>query len=400
MEMIEDGGFVSAGGFRVGSARCGLKRTPDVPDVALLVSDGPSRAAGVFTTNCFAAAPVRWCRTLLPASDVRAVAVNAGNANAATGRQGEKDVERTAEMVAGMLDCEPEQVLVASTGHIGTPLPMDRLKEGLRQAAGGLSQSAEADRSAQMAIMTTDTRPKACAVRASLQGRPFLVGGMAKGAGMISPHLATTLCFVSTDADVPAELLRKILGRTADVTFNRITVDGDTSTNDTILVLAAGTAGVEIRPGSGGSELFARALEHVLRELSLRIVRDGEGATKVLRVLVKGAKDRGEAHRVARAVAESQLVKCAVHGEDPNWGRVACAVGYSGVEVVPRRTALFVGDVCVLSRGEPTGRDAAGAMKGDRVTVTVELGRGEAEDEVWTCDLSEDYVRVNGAYEP
>ncbi|MGD2174741.1 MAG: bifunctional glutamate N-acetyltransferase/amino-acid acetyltransferase ArgJ, partial [Candidatus Brocadiaceae bacterium] len=335
MEWIEDGGVLSAAGFRTGAARCGLKTASDQPDVAVLTSTSPARGAGVFTTNRFAAAPVQWCRRLLPSANVRALVVNAGNANACTGERGIEDVHRCAELVAGSLGCRSEQVLTASTGVIGKPLPMDRLMQGIRQACAGLSGEAEAMRRAERAIMTTDTRPKAAAARAEIGGVPFHVGGMAKGAGMIAPHMATMLCFVTTDASVTEDVLESLLREAVGTTFNSITVDGDSSTNDCVIALASGASGASVQPGEQSGEVFGQALRALLGELATQIVRDAEGATRLIRVRIRTAQDDEDARKAARAVAESQLLKCAVYGGDPNWGRIVCALGYSGAQVVP-----------------------------------------------------------------
>lgn len=398
MEQIKNGGILSAAGFRVGASRCGIKSAEGEPDVALIVSDGPAVAAGSFTTNKFAAAPVGWCRQRLPSGDVRAVVVNSGNANACTGPQGEADVRTCAELVAELVGCRPEQVCVASTGIIGHPLPMEKLREGIRQAYSGLGTEADAARRAERAIMTTDTRPKACAVRSQIGDAPFHVGGMTKGAGMIAPHLATMLAFVTTDAAVPAPLLDRATRAAVNQTFNCITVDGDSSTNDTVIVLAGGASGAEVKQDGTGLTEFEHALHAVLADLSLMIVRDGEGATRVIEVEVIGAADQQDAHRAARAIAESQLLKCAVYGGDPNWGRIVCAVGYSGAEVVPERCSIRIGHVCVLENGTPTGRDATGQMQQDYVVIRVELGVGTGQATMRTCDLSEEYVRINSRY--
>jgi len=398
MEWIQDGGFLSARGFRVGAARCGIKTAESEPDLALLVSDGPARAAGVFTTNRFAAAPVLWCREHLPSEAVRAVVVNSGCANAATGEQGRRDAQATAETAAELLSCRADQVLVASTGVIGHCLQMDRIKDGLKAAKGPLSTDMTAAREVERAIMTTDTRPKACAVRSRIGDTPFHVGGMAKGAGMIAPHMATMLCFVATDAEVPCEVLDRTLREAANCTLNCATVDGDTSTNDTCIVLASGASGARVEADGEGLEKFREALQAVLGELAREIVSDGEGATKLIVVRALGGVDDADARRAARAIAESSLVKCAVRGEDPNWGRIACAAGYSGAEVVPEKVTIAIGDVTVLECGRPTGRDAAAQMKGDEVILTVDLGLGSGSARMLTCDLTEEYVRINADY--
>jgi glutamate N-acetyltransferase/amino-acid N-acetyltransferase len=398
VDVILDGSILSAAGFRAGAAGCGIKKVEGELDVALIVCDGPASGAGVFTTNSFAAAAVRWNRERLPADQIRAIAVNSGNANACTGERGERDVRRTAELVAELTGCAPDEVCVASTGIIGHPLPMDRLEAGLREAHSRLG-AAEADaRAAERAIMTTDTRPKAAAVRSAIDGVPFHVGGTAKGAGMIAPHMATMLAFVTTDVQVSAADLRTFLSEAAEDTLNRISVDGDSSTNDTAIVLASGRSGARVSADGPGAEEFRCALGAVMGSLALQIVRDGEGATKLIEVRVEGAADAESAHRVARAVAESQLFKCAAYGNDPNWGRIVCAIGYSGVPVQPENTTVHIGPVCVFRRGMPTGDDATGPMHEDTIPVGIDLGAGSGRATVHTCDLSEEYVQINAEY--
>jgi glutamate N-acetyltransferase/amino-acid N-acetyltransferase len=398
MERIPDGTILSPAGFRAGAARCGIKTAEGQPDVALIVSDRPAAAAGVFTRNRFAAAAVLWNKQRLPGAELRAAVANAGNANACTGPQGLRDVRTTAELVGELLDCPPEAVCVASTGIIGHPLPMDKLKVGVRQAAAALSNRAESARLAERAIMTTDTRPKSAAVRSQIGGAPFCVAGMAKGSGMIAPNMATMLCFVTTDAAVPPARLQSALREAADRTFNRITVDGDSSTNDSIIVMAGGASGARVAEDGAGAEEFAAALEAVLADLATQCVSDGEGATKVIEVRVEGALTQRDAELAARAVAESQLVKCAVYGGDPNWGRVLCAVGYSGAQARLESTSIYLGPTCVLESGTPTGADAAEAVRAERVLVRVDLGLGPCEATMLTCDLTEEYVRINAEY--
>ncbi|MFO8006102.1 MAG: bifunctional glutamate N-acetyltransferase/amino-acid acetyltransferase ArgJ [Candidatus Brocadiia bacterium] len=406
MEWVQEGSVTTPAGFRVGSARCGIKTTADQPDVALIVSDGPVAAAGTFTQNRFASPAVRWCRNRLPASEVRAIAVNAGIANACTGRQGERNVEETARLTAELVECRPEQVLVASTGQIGTQLPMARLREGIRKASAQLSASVEAGRAAERAIMTTDTHPKACAVRTTLNGAPFHVGGMAKGAGMISPHMATMLCFVTTDAAVPADMLQEALVAAVRPTLNRVTVDGDTSTNDTVLVLASGASGAAVGRDGSGLDTVAPALEAVLGQLAVMIASDGEGASKLLTVKVTGAASEQDAERAARAIAESPLVKCAVYGADPNWGRIVCALGYCGARLDTAATVVRIGDMAVFDASRTDGPGAGAEamqqaeqhMQEPEVLIHADLGAGTAEATVLGCDLTEDYVRINAHY--
>ncbi len=395
---IEDGGILTPAGFSAGAAACGIKSEPGALDVGLLLADGPCSAAGVFTRNAFAAASVQWDRERLPSGDIRAVIVNSGNANSCTGAQGEADVVTTADLTADLAGCRREQVCTASTGIIGHLLPMDKLAAGVRDAHAALGSDAEAARRFERAIMTTDTRPKAAAVRSEVGGTAFHVGGACKGSGMIAPNMATMLAFVTTDAAVAPEMLEGLLQASADRTFNRITVDGDSSTNDMVLALASGASGVSVDGPGPAADAFAEALEAVMLSLATQIVRDGEGATKLIEVAVSGAADAADAETAARAVAESQLFKCAVYGSDPNWGRIVCAIGYSGARVDPAATSVRIGGVCVFRGGVPTGEDAADEMAGDTVAVRIELGLGDGAATVRTCDLSHEYVTINAEY--
>jgi glutamate N-acetyltransferase/amino-acid N-acetyltransferase len=398
METIENGGVLSAAGFRAGAARAGIKSVAGEADVALIVADGPASAAGVFTTNKFAAAAVQWNRGVLPRPDARAVVVNSGNANACTGERGLADARACAKLAAELVGCRPEQVCLASTGIIGHALPMPKLTAGIRQAHAALREDEAAGRAAARAIMTTDTRPKTAAVRAEAAGAAFHVGGMAKGAGMIAPHMATLLAFVTTDAHVPPELLHNLLRGATDLTLNRVTVDGDASTNDTVLALAGGASGAKVGQDGPTRKAFAEALGAVLGSLARQIAADGEGASRMIEVCVSGANDDEEAEAAARAVAESPLVKCAVYGGDPNWGRIVCALGYSRADVRPAETSVRIGEVLVFRNGEPTGRDAKHQMTGPEVQLAIQLGSGPGRATVWTCDLTEEYVRINAEY--
>jgi glutamate N-acetyltransferase/amino-acid N-acetyltransferase len=395
---VENGNTLSPAGFQAGSAYCGIQTTSTEGDVALLLSDGPAAAAGLFTTNRFAAAPVQWCREILPASGTRAIVANAGNANACTGEQGRQDVRASAQLVAELVGCAAADVCVASTGIIGHPLPMDKLTQGIRAAHASLAADGAAGQAAARAIMTTDTRPKTCAVRVETPGGTFGVGGMTKGAAMIAPNMATTLCFVTTDAAVPVAVLQEAMRRAVDLSYNRITIDGDCSTNDTALCLAGGASGVAVPADGPLRDAFDEALQEVMKDLAVQIVADAEGGTKVVEVRVTGARTPHEAGRVARAIAESQLFQCAVAGADPNWGRIVCAAGYSGVNVDPASTSVTIGTDRVLDKGTPTGVDATATMQGDRITVQVELGQGAAEACLYTSDLTQEYVHLNSDY--
>lgn len=390
------GGVTAPRGFLASGVHCGIKQRK--LDLALLVSESAATVAGVFTTNRIKAAPVRWCQEVVRRGVARAVVVNSGNANACTGDRGWQDAREMAERTGQALGIPPEQVLVASTGVIGVPLPMDAVRRGIPLAAKSLSRSGEA---AAEAILTTDAFPKTSAVSTTVGGVRVTVGGMAKGAGMIHPRLATTLCFLTTDAAVPAPVLQRALERAVERSFNRITVDGDTSTNDTVLVLANGQAGAPPVDGGEDLERFTEALTAVAEDLARMVVRDGEGAQRLVEVVVEGAADDADAERAAFAVATSLLVKTMLHGGEPNWGRVVAAVGYSGAEVDERRMAVWFGDVPVVRGGvgvEGVFERAAAALRRPEVLVRVDLGLGPGRARVWTCDLGEEYVRINGSY--
>lgn len=396
---ISGGSVVTPSGFTATGVKCGIKRSADALDMALIVTDGPCQAAGVFTTNQFAAAPVQWSRRLVPASEVRAVVINSGNANACTGSRGMDDARRTAEHVASTLGCKPKNVLVASTGIIGHPLPMDKIISGVNLALSSLAATPEAGLDAARAIMTTDTRPKLVATEATIETHRFCVGGMAKGAGMIAPNLATMISVVTTDAAIDAEALQTLTAEVAHRTFNRVVIDGDTSTNDTVFVLASGRSGMPVlRPGSKAMDEFREVLESVMLRLAHELVRDGEGATKFVEIRVGGATTEKEAEKIAHTIARSPLVKCAIYGRDPNWGRILCAAGYSGVPLRPEKVQLWIGDVLVLKDGLPTGEDAAREMQKDDVLLRLQLGAGTQGCSVWTCDFSHEYVTINADY--
>jgi glutamate N-acetyltransferase/amino-acid N-acetyltransferase len=385
-------------GFRAAAVAAGIK--PDRLDLALLVADRACAAAGVFTTNLAQAAPVLVSREHLGGGRARAVVVNAGCANAATGAAGLDDAREMAAVAARAVGCPVEEVLVASTGVIGVRLPMEKVRRGVVAAAARLSRDGGKD--AARAILTTDTKPKEVAVEFRVGGTTAMVGGMAKGAGMIAPNLATMLAFFTTDAAVEAPLLRRALVEAVGASLNRITVDGDTSTNDCAIALAGGARPTPPIDREGPPfDAFRRALTEVARRLAGLLVRDGEGVTRVAEVRVEGARTAAEADRVARTVAESPLVKTALHGGDPNWGRILAAVGRAGVPLDAERVSIWIGDVHVAERGAAHAYDervAAAAMQEDPVRLRIRLGEGEASGWMWTSDLSRGYVDVNAHY--
>lgn len=392
---FENMGITVAKGFKASGVACGLKKTGAL-DLAMLASDEDCAAAGVFTTNRVKAAPVLYDKEILSQnrSAIRAVIINSGCANACTGDVGLNDTRETARAAAGALGCRSEQVLVLSTGVIGVRLNMDKIHAGIANASKYLSS--EGGNDASKAIMTTDTRQKLSAI----SNLPYAIGGMAKGAGMIHPNMATLLSIITTDAKISAEHLDQSLRIAVNQSFNRISVDGDMSTNDTLLVLANGASGIEIKSDKE-IEKFTSALTQVAQDLAKQIARDGEGATKFVELLVSGAPEENAAVRVAKAIANSPLVKTAIYGADANWGRVVCAAGYSGVPVEPAKMRLWFGDVQVFANGTPTNyreEDSTAAISGADVSIRLDLGMGDASTTVWTCDLSHDYVTINGKY--
>ncbi|HEX2065670.1 MAG TPA: bifunctional glutamate N-acetyltransferase/amino-acid acetyltransferase ArgJ [Candidatus Thermoplasmatota archaeon] len=374
-------------------------------DVCLIVSDRPSVGAAVFTQNAFCAAPVLVSRGHVRDGDVRAIVCNAGNANAVTGERGLADARAMAAHAARALGLRPDQLLVCSTGIIGRPLPLDKVKEGIDACARtlGLATGGEAAE----AITTTDSHPKHVFVQVGVAGRTFHVAGIAKGAGMIHPDMATMLAFLVTDAPLGAPLLQAQLRQAVEATFNMITIDGDQSTNDTCAILANGAAGgPPLRAGTPEAGAFQAGLQLACKTLARRIAGDGEGATALLEVRVEGASTLADARTVARAVAKSSLVKSALHGKDPNWGRIVAAVGACGAAVDPGKVSVRFesarGSVPVLSRGEPLGgaslREANAVLQEPEVRILVQLGSGAHAAEAWGCDLSEEYVTFNSAY--
>jgi glutamate N-acetyltransferase/amino-acid N-acetyltransferase len=383
-------------GFRLSVASAGIKE-PGRPDMALLSCDGEGAAAGTFTTNRVKAAPVKLTMKRLRTGRLGAVVVNSGNANACTGARGMRDAEETAFLVAGGLGVPENRVAVCSTGVIGVPLPMSRIRPALASLTGGLGTASLRD--AAEAIMTTDTFPKFISRKVRVGGRQGVISAIAKGAGMIEPSMATMLCFVMTDVAVESGALKAGLREAVEGSFNRITVDGHRSTNDTVLALSGGGLGNRpLREGAPGYAAFRKALSDVCRELSELIVRDGEGATKLVEVVVTGARTDDEAKRGARAVANSLLVKTALYGNDPNWGRIVSILGASGIQVREDGMDVSFGRVKVVAGGVATGRSGARELRKKRVTVKAGLGVGKGSARVLTCDLTEEYVRINAEY--
>jgi glutamate N-acetyltransferase/amino-acid N-acetyltransferase len=395
-----DGGITAVPGILAGGVAAGIKPSGK-KDLALVYSPTAARVAAVFTTNQVKGAPVLVSMEHARSGVAQAIVASSGCSNVCTGEQGLRDAREMAQLAAGLLRIAPEHVLVASTGVIGVPLPMDRVRAAMPKLVKALSP--QGGRSANEAILTTDTRTKEAAVRVDVDGRPVTIGGMAKGVGMIEPHLATMFCFVATDAAIERAALDGVTRRAVDRSFNRISVDGDQSTSDTVAVLANGLAeNAPLTRGGRGLRPFARALDAVMGRLARMLVSDGEGATTLVAVCVRGAASRKDALAAARAIANSPLVKTAVHGRDPNWGRLMMAIGKSPAKVDQTRVAILFDDEIIVEGGglKPGVRldSIREIMKRQEYTITVDLGLGRAEDTVWTCDLTEEYVRINAKY--
>ena len=399
---IVKGGVCSAKGFRAAGVGAAIKYEGR-NDVALIVADAPCAAAAVFTTNRVAAAPVLYDREIVKGGRVQAILANSGCANACTGEAGLKDAKLSALVTAGELGIDPQHVLVASTGVIGRRLPMERLLDGMRQAAGRLGRTAEHGLAAEKAVMTTDTKPKQACATVTIDGRKVTVGGMSKGSGMIEPNMATMLGFITTDAAISPAMLKRALSLAIAKSFNRLVVDGDESTNDSVFLLASGCAGnAPIVRGGEAFESFRSALGAVCISLAKQMATDGEGATKFVTVTVRGAKSEKDAARAARAVAKSPLAKTSWFGRDPNWGRVLAAVGYSGADVVDTKAEVFYDKVWAYRFGKIADaaqlEKLAKVMKKDAFEVVVDLHLGTGESSVYTCDFSLDYVHINADY--
>jgi glutamate N-acetyltransferase/amino-acid N-acetyltransferase len=394
-EFVPSGGITSPGGFLAGAVSAGIKYgQPGRLDLGILLAEDDCRTAAVFTTNRVKAAPVLLNQRRLKNGRARAVVMNSGYANSCTGEPGLSDAVAMTELAAKHLGLAPEAVLVASTGVIGVRLPLERIGANIPK----VKLSREGGHDLARAIMTTDTVPKEVAVR----GEGFTIGGMAKGSGMIHPDLATLLAFLTTDANVELDFLRKALRKAVDISFNMVSVDGDNSTNDMVLVMAGGKAGgKEITAGGRRAAAFQAALNMACIRLAREIARDGEGATKLIEVTVTGAGSLADARSIARTVVSSALVKAAVYGSDPNWGRVVAAAGRSGAALDTERLELHIGGVCLVRDGCPHPFDKAAVVKllnGPEVAITLNLNTGGAAATAWGCDLSPEYVTINSDY--
>ncbi len=399
VDFIASGTVTSPQGFHAGATYAGIKeRADDVLDLGILFSEAPCVAAALFTTNRIKAAPLVLCQQRLATGRAWALVANSGCANAFTGGEGLADAAEMADLAAKNIGVSPENVLVASTGVIGQPLPMELIRAGIGQIALTRDGGHELAR----AIMTTDTLAKEAAVVVTAGEGGFIIGGVAKGSGMIHPELATLLCFLTTDAAVDIDLLKLALRRAADVSFNMVSIDGDTSPNDMVLVMANGRAGNKvISADSQEANAFQQGLDQVCIYLAKAVAGDGEGASKLIEVTVSGAISVAEARLAARTVVSSPLVKAAVHGSDPNWGRIIAAVGRSGAEVVESKLDLYLGDICLVRGGKslPFSKPSAvELLSRGEVPIGLQLNLGTAEATAWGCDLSEEYVTINSQY--
>jgi glutamate N-acetyltransferase/amino-acid N-acetyltransferase len=399
LEWLE-GGVTAVPGILAGAVAAGIKPSGR-KDLALVHSPTPARVATVFTSNQVKGAPVLVSTEHARGGVAQAIIASSGCANVCTGEQGIRDAREMTKAVADLLRISPQHVLIAATGVIGVPLPMDRIRAAMPKLVKALSP--QGGRAAAEAIMTTDTRPKEAALRVEVSGRPVTLGGMAKGVGMMEPHLATMFCFVTTDAVIARDALSGITRRAVDRSFNRITVDGDQSTSDTVAVLANGLAeNAALERGSRGLRQFARGLEALMDRLARMLVADGEGATKLVTIAVRGAASRREATAAARSVANSFLVKTAINGQDPNWGRIMMALGKSAARVDQTRVTIAFGEEVMVERGMLREgvrlEKIREVMTAPEYGITIDLGLGSGEDRVLTCDLSEEYVRINAKY--
>ncbi len=397
LHLLSPKGFVAAGVY------AGIKRK-QTNDIGLLVCTTMASAAAVFTTNQVFAAPVKIGRQHIKTGSLRGVVVNSGNANACTGRQGEKDAIRMCQLAADKVKANPHSFLPSSTGMIGHQLPMEKVSRGIVEAAGQLGDSAEHALAFADAIMTTDLRRKTAAVQVKIGKQKVTLAGVCKGSGMIGPRMAlphaTMLAYLTTDATVSPVVLRKLLQQGADVSFNNVTVDDQASTNDTCAILASGASGVKIASPKD-IKAFSAALVEVCQSLAYQIAADGEGATKVIEIIVRNAKTEAAAKVIARSIANSPLVKCAVHGNDPMWGRVLCAAGMTDVAFDPAKASLSLQGTLVFDKGAPAEFDAAAAstaMKCDKVVFDLNCRLGKGMATCWTCDLSKEYVTINADY--
>lgn len=393
-------GVTAPKGYQASGVACGLKKNGN-RDLALICSDVPATCAGIFTTNLVKGHSLQWSKARLEEGyPVKAVAVNSGCANACVGVEGDEDARRMATIAAELASCNAESVLLGSTGVIGFRLDMDKINAGLQQAHATLNHDGGSE--AAKAVMTTDTFPKEASRLVTLDNTRVTIGGMAKGSGMIHPNMATMISVVTTDANITREMLQKALKEAADRSFNRVSVDGDTSVCDMVLMLANGLSESPLIESEGPLyHQFLEALTAVCIDLSKMLARDGEGATKLIEIEVQNASDRDTSHKILNAIAKSPLVKTAIFGQDANWGRILTAAGYSGASFDPGRVDIFLGDVMVCKDGKALVFDESAALeilKAPEVKILIDLKSGEITDRLWTCDLTYDYIKINGSY--
>jgi glutamate N-acetyltransferase/amino-acid N-acetyltransferase len=399
MEYETNGGITEPAGFKAAGIKAGMKMGKK--DMCMIFSEVPAATAGVFTLNQVAAAPVIIDKLQLSRNQYySAIVVNSGVANACTGEQGMKDGWETISHASKVLNIDEKEILISSTGVIGKNLMMDKIKKGIEICSRNLSKDNHKD--AAEAIMTTDTFPKEYSIRTNINGYEIAIGGMAKGSGMIKPNMATMLAYLTSNVNIKPSLLNEALHRAVNKSFNRISVDNDTSTNDTVIIMANGLSGVPVIDKFNESfEIFYIALEKVCITLAKMIVKDGEGAKKFIEVNIKGANSEEEAVKIARSIADSYLVKTAIHGEDANWGRIIAAAGYSGVTFKPEKILLKINDLVIL---EPefkqvfSEKDAKETLSQNEIKIQLDLGQGSSEVSIWTCDLSKDYISINANY--
>jgi len=397
------GNIIAPKGFKVGAVHCGLKRDKRNHDIGIIFSEQPCKTAALFTTNQIVAAPIKLSRDVVKNGKAHAIVVNSGNANACTGKKGEKDAETMALLTSKHLNIKPDEVLVASTGIIGHHLPMAKIKSGISNSSERLGNKNTHAISIAKAIMTTDLVHKQIAVKTKIGGKEITIGAIAKGSGMISPDMATMFCFITTDAAISLNTLRSCIKRSTESSFNQITVDGHMSTSDMVAILANGMAHNRNITSSTKSDLaqFQKALDYVTQNMAKEIVKDGEGATKFVQIEIYEAKSVSDAKKIARSIAESPLVKTAINGEDPNWGRIVSAAGYAGVTLDESKLKLAVNKVTIYKKGlpvTPAPKKLNSVMKKKEITIQLHLGMGNKSTTLWTCDLSKEYVSINADY--
>ena len=396
-------GVIAPKGFKAGSVHCGLKRSTKNHDIGIIFSEQPCKAAALFTTNQIVAAPIKYSKKVIQKGTAHAIVVNSGNANACTGKKGYKDAETMAQLTSGHLNIKSDKVIVASTGIIGHHLPMAKIKSGINKSSARLGNKETHSINIAKAIMTTDTVPKQIAVKTKIGGKEVTIGAIAKGSGMISPKMATMFCFITTDASISLNTLKSCIKKSVETSFNKITVDGHMSTSDMVAILANGMAHNLNITSSSKNELvlFQKALDYVTMRMAKAIVKDGEGATKFIQVEINEAKSISDAEKIARTIAESLLVKTAINGEDPNWGRIVSAAGYAGIPLDESKLKLSVNKITIYRKGlpvTPLPKRLSNEMKKNEITIQLHLGAGNKSTTLWTCDLSKEYVKINADY--